>query len=133
MDEPSDLNISDLTPPQRSLFEEGRKVMLPIEHARLERVLASHLRQGTSKYARSIPNEGISSVTLSLSGALWVVRAMPALFVGLAIVVTTSGASPVNLIGYVIVGIGAVLFLLGASRLAAAVRSRKRFRRNSTT
>lgn len=105
-------------------------MMLPIERARLERVLARHLRQGTSKYAKSISNEGIESVTLSLSGALWVVRAWLTLVVGLAIVLPTHGVTPMRLVGFAVIAVGVVLFGIGAARLASAVKSRNRFRRH---
>jgi len=124
------IDVSDLPPDQRTQFEEGCRVMLPVERARLERVLARHLRRGTSKYAKSIPREGIESVTLSLSGALWVVRAWLTLVVGLAIVLPTHGVTPIRLVGFVVIAVGVVLFGLGAVRLASAVKSRNRFRRN---
>lgn len=125
-----ELTNRDLTPEQRDLLEQGRAVMMPIERARLERVLVRHLRQGTSKYARSIPSEGIASVTLSLSGALWVMRAWPLLFLGLVIVFTVHGTGLAKSVGYVIVAIGVVLFLLGSARLIRAVRRRNEFRQN---
>lgn len=105
-------------------------MMLPLERARLERVLARHLRQGTSKYAKSIPSEGIESVTLSLSGALWVVRAWLILVVGLAIVLPTHGVTPIRLAGFVVIAVGVLLFGVGVVRLASAVKSRNRFRRS---
>lgn len=105
-------------------------MMLPVERARLERVLARHLRQGTSKYARSIPTEGIESVVLSLSAALWVVRAWPILVVGLAIVLPTHGVTPIRLAGFVVIAVGVVIFGVGVVRLASAVKSRNRFRRH---
>lgn len=124
------IDVSDLSQDQRIQFEEGCRVMLPVERARLERVLARHLRQGTSKYARSIPTEGIESVVLSLSAALWVVRAWPILVVGLAIVLPTHGVTPIRLAGFVVIAVGVVIFGVGVVRLASAVKSRNRFRRH---
>ncbi|MCU1363315.1 MAG: hypothetical protein JWM55_1143 [Acidimicrobiaceae bacterium] len=133
MRSPSLIDISDLTPDQHAQFEEGCKVMLPIERARLERVLARHLRQGTSKYAKSIPNEGIASVTLSLSGALWVVRAWLILIVGLVLVLPTHGTAPIRLVGFGVIAVGVVIFALGAIRLVSAVKSRSRFKRQQSS
>jgi hypothetical protein len=123
------IDVSDLPPAQQTQFQEGCLVMLPVERARLERILARHLRQGTSKYAKSIPNEGIESVTLSLSGALWVVRAWVTILIGLAIVLPTHGVTPIRLVGFVVIAAGVILFALGAVRLASALKSRNRFRR----
>ena len=66
---------SDLNEEQKLLFDKGCKVMLTFEKKKLAKVLARHIRGGSSKYARSIPIDGVESVTLSLSCALWVVRA----------------------------------------------------------
>jgi hypothetical protein len=124
------IDVSDLPPDQQTQFEEGCGVMLSVERARLERVLARHLRRGTSKYAKSIPNEGIESVTLSLSGALWIVRGWVTLVVGLAIVLPTHGVNPLRVVGFVVLAAGAILFVVGAVRLGSALKSRNRFRRS---
>lgn len=127
------MDISELTPGQHAQFEEGSKVMMPIERARLEPVLMRHLRRGTSKYAKSIPSEGIVSVTLSLSGALWVVRAWLLLIVGLVLVLSTHGTAPIRLVGSGFIAVGIAIFALGAVRLVSAVKSRSEFKRRQSS
>jgi hypothetical protein len=123
------IDVSDLSPDQQAQFREGCRVMLPVERARLERALARHLREGTSKQARAIPKEGIESVALSLSGALWGVRAWVTTWVGLVIVLPTHGVTSFRLAGFVAVAAGVILYVVGAVRLALALKSRNRFRR----
>lgn len=123
------VDISDLTPEQQSLFEAGSRVMLPFERTRLQRALARHLRRGTSKYARSIPTEGIESVALSLSAALWGGWAWLVLLLGLSLTLPTRHVEPIRLVGYGVLAVGVSMFFFGAVRLVLAGRSRNRFRK----
>jgi hypothetical protein len=119
--------VSDLTPDQLIQFEQGCKAMLGFERSRLQPVLARHVRQGTSKYARSIPKEGIKSVTLSLSAALWISRAWVVTFVGLALALPTHGMTPAHISGLAIAACGVALFAVGFWRISSAFRSRSEF------
>lgn len=103
--------------------------MLGIERARLQRVLVRHMRQGTSKYARSIPSEGIQSVTLDLSAALWVSRSWIGLFVGLALVLPTHGITPLRIVGFILLACGVALLTLGIARIWSGVVYRKKFQK----
>jgi hypothetical protein len=122
------LGTPDLSQEQQALYDKGCKVMLPIEKKRLAKVLARHIRGGSSKYARSIPKDGVESVTLSLSCALWVVRAWGLLVVALVLLLVVKADSGLRIFGFIVGGLGVTSFILGGMRLGSALRIRKKFR-----
>lgn len=123
------VDISDLTPEQRDLLIQGCSVLWPGERRRIEIALARHLREGTSKSARSIPTEGVKGETLALAGGLWMLRGALVAICGLVLIATVHTTSPLRLVGYGILGVGCIGGLLFCIRLAMALLAKKRFQR----
>jgi hypothetical protein len=92
-----------------------------VERPLVERVLAHVLREGTSRFARTIPKEGIESVTLSLAVAFWLTAAGFVAKAGLVVLIV----SPV---GYLFLFLTAILYLAALSRLISCWRRRGRYR-----
>jgi len=118
-----------LEPLQQQLLTQGLARVWPIERRTIARALSRHLRAGSTKYARSIPTEGVESVTLSLCAAFWLGRAWLLFVPALILVVAGSGSSLAVVIGTAGLAIFGLVLIIGFLRLGAAARSRSRFRR----
>lgn len=118
-----------LEPSQQLLLDQGLVRVWPIERRPIARALSRHLRAGSTKYARSIPTEGIESVTLSLCAAFWLGRAWLLFVPALILVIAGGGSSVAVVIGDAGLAIFGLLLIIGFLRLISAARSRSRFRR----
>ena len=121
-------SAAGLDPERVALLDAGSRVMWSVERDTLRKVLARHLRDGTSKYAKSVRTEGIECVALSLSAGLWIVRAFWIFLVGIALFTLGRNTPIVHTTGSLLLLLFAAVLVVGVSRLVQAWRHRRAFR-----
>jgi hypothetical protein len=111
-----------LSPEQRAQFEEGCKVMLPIERPALEPILLWKLRARIDRH--SPPTEGIQAVALTLASSFWDICAVLLLLIAIVLAQTDTA---VRAIDFSVLAASGGLFVLGLMRWIAARRAKRRF------
>jgi len=117
-----------LDPESAALLDAGSRLMWTVERDALRKALARHLRDGTTKYAKSVRTEGIECVTLSLSAGLWIVRAFWLFLIGIALFTLGRNKPVVHAAGSILLLVFVAVLVVGLSRLVQAWRHRRGFR-----
>lgn len=114
---------------QSALLDQGARVLWRPERSTVCKALARHLQDGTTKFAKGIPTEGIESVSLSLATAFWMTKVVVLFVIAFPMLLLGPSGGPLHEIGVGMFALCFPLTALGVTRLTAALRSRNRFRR----